>query len=121
MCGDFVPATAGDSLECSLERRVLERLHLAAVAANEVVVMIAARIDALETRHAVAEVHPLDEPELVEPFEGAINARDADSEPARANPVVDLLRGEAAVLATEVFDDDAASTAASAALRSASV
>ncbi len=46
--GQLVPPPAGNATERLLERRVLERLDLAAVTADEVVVMVAARVDALE-------------------------------------------------------------------------
>lgn len=98
MCRDLVAPPAGNALERLLERRVLERLDLPAIAADEVVVMVSARVDALEARDSVAEIHALDEAELVQPFESSIDAGDPDPWPVRANPVVDLLRGQTAVL-----------------------
>ena len=79
MCGHLVAAAPGNPLERLLESGVLERLDLAAVVADEVVVMVAARIDRLEAGDPVAEVDPLYEPELVETFERAVDACDSDS------------------------------------------
>jgi hypothetical protein len=62
MCGDCVPAAVGDALDRRFERRVLERLDLAAVVTDEVVMVVAAGMGRLEARDAVAEVDPLDEP-----------------------------------------------------------
>ena len=61
MRGDVVAPPAGNALERLLERRVLERLDLPAVAADEMVVMVAARVHALEARDPVFEVDALDE------------------------------------------------------------
>ena len=58
----LISAPARDAAECLLESTVLERLHLAAVTADEVVVMVAAGVDPLEAGDAVAEVDPLHEP-----------------------------------------------------------
>ena len=60
MSGHDVPATVGDPLDRRLERRVRERLDLAAVVAHEVVMMVAVRMGGLEPRHAVSEVDALD-------------------------------------------------------------
>ena len=106
MGGDRVPAPVRDALDRRLEPRVLERLDLAAVVAHEVVVVVASGVSGLETRDAVAEVDPLDEPELVHPVERSVHARDSDSTAARTRRVMDLLRGEAAVLLAEELDDD---------------
>jgi hypothetical protein len=54
--------------------------------------MVASGVDSLEARDAVAQVDALDEPELVEAFESAVDAGDPDPGPTRAYPVVDLLR-----------------------------
>ncbi len=113
--GQLVAPPARDATERLLESAVLERLDLAAVAADEMVVMVAAWIDALEAGDRVAEVDPLHEPELVEAFERAVDACDTDPRSFRADAVMELLRGEAAVLATEKLDDDAPSAPAASA------
>ena len=89
---DVVAAAAGDPGDRLLERRVLERLDLSAVAADEVVVVLTLRIRALEARHTVAEVDALDEAELGEAVERPVDARDPDPGAARAHGVVDLER-----------------------------
>ena len=61
--------------------------------------MLAARVGGLEARDAVAEVDPLNEPELVEALERPVDACDPDPGACGADAVVDLLCGEAAVLA----------------------
>jgi zinc transport system substrate-binding protein len=101
--GDVVPAVARDADDRSLERLVLERLDLPAVVADEVMVVLGAA-RGLEPRDSVAEVDPLDEAAAVEALEHAVHARDADARAPGANAVVDLERGEAAVLPAEVLD-----------------
>lgn len=66
MSSDGVSVAACDTNERRLERRVLEGLDLAAVVANEVVVVHAVRVRRLEAGDAVAEVDALDEAELRE-------------------------------------------------------
>ena len=105
MCGDRVAVADRDALDRGLERRVLEGLHLAAVVAHEVVVVIASRTNRLEAGDAVSELDPLDELELREPVEGPVHACDPDADAARAQALVDLLGREAAVLVVEVLDD----------------
>ncbi len=112
MAADCEPASACDPLERSLESGVLERLDLSTVLAHEVVVMLSARAGGLEAGHAVAQVDPLDEPELIEALESAIDAGDADAGVLGAQPVVDLLCRHAASLAVEELDDDPAGVAA---------
>jgi hypothetical protein len=106
-----VSPTAGDPLERDLEGRVLERLDLAAVVAHEVVVMLAAGARGLEPRDPVAQVDALDETEVVESFEGAIDACDPDARASSAQTVVNLLGGHAAGLSTDELDDGAACAA----------
>jgi len=59
--GHVVAAPAGDPHERVLESRILERLDLAAVVADEMVMMLATRFGALEPRDTIAEVDTLDE------------------------------------------------------------
>ena len=69
------------------------------------VVVLAARVGGLVARDAV-DVDAVDELELGEEVERAVDAGQADRAPvARAQPVVDLLRAEAAVLAREQRED----------------
>jgi zinc transport system substrate-binding protein len=111
VASDAVAATAGDALERRLERRVLERLDLAAVVADEVMVMLAARVGWLEPGHAVSKIDPLHEAELIQPFECPIDASDPNSALASAQAVVDLLRRDTAILPAEELDDGSAGTA----------
>src|SRR4051794_21831590 len=54
---------------------------------------------------AVAGVHPLHQPQVRERLERAIDGRDSHAPARLAQPVVVLLRAQAAVLATEELDD----------------
>ena len=105
MPGDVEAEAACDVLERPLERVVGERLDLAAVVADEVVVMIASGVRGLVAGDAVADVDPLDEAEVGEAVEHAVDARDPDAPSLGADPVMDLLRRAAAGLAAEVLDD----------------
>ena len=73
--------------------------------------MVAARRRGLVTRNAVARVDALDEPEVGESFEGAVDGGDSDGTPRLAQAVVDLLRAQAAVLAAEELHDRGARAA----------
>ena len=53
---DDVAATVGDALDRRLERRVLERLDLAAVVAHEVMVVVAPGMSRLEACDSVPEL-----------------------------------------------------------------
>src|SRR4051812_15887931 len=117
MAGDGVAGSAFDLAQGPLELIVCECLDLAAVVADEVVVVLTAGVDRLETRRAGADVNALDEAVLAQLFEDAVDARDPDTAAFRAKLVEDLLGGEAAVLATEQLDNRAAGPAVSMALR----
>src|SRR5919106_4373479 len=109
---DAVSAATGDAGDCLLEGGILERLDLAAVSADEVVVMLSGGIGALEAGDAVAEVDALHEAGLVEALEGAVHARDPDPHAAGAYAVVDLLRRDAALPPAEELDHHATRAAA---------
>ncbi len=117
MRGDDVAAAVGDPLDRRLEGRILEGLDLAAIVAHEVVMMVAARVCGLETRDAVSEVDALDEPQRVHAVESPVDARDPDAPASPAHSLVDLLRGEAAVLLAEELDDESPRAAAPSARR----
>lgn len=99
MRGHVVPPPAGDLDDRGFQRRVLERLDPPARVADEMMVMVSARIGALEPRDPVAQIDALHEPELVQAVEGAIDARDPDSGTSCSHAVMDLLRRETTVLA----------------------
>ena len=78
--------------------------------------MVAARMSRLEACDPVAEIDPLDEPELVDALERPVHARDPHARTLRcAHAVVDLLRRQAAVLLAEELDDAPPCAAAAAA------
>ena len=111
--GHDVPPAVGDPLDGRLERRIFERLDLAAVVADEMVMMVPIGVRGLEASDSVAKVDALYEPESVEPFEGAVHARDTDLGSRGAEALVDLLRREATALAPEELDNRAARASAS--------
>ena len=98
--------------EGPLEGRVEEGLNLAAVVADEVVVVLPVRLRRLETRDAVADVDALDEMELREQIEHPIDTRDPDAPAPAADAVEDLLGRAAAALPFEVLHDRVARAAA---------
>ena len=73
MAGNGVPRAAFDLVERPLELVVGERLDLAAVVADEVMVVLPTRVDRLEARRAGADVDALDEAVLRELFERPID------------------------------------------------
>jgi len=117
MAGDGVAGSALDLVQGALELVVGEGFYLAAVVADEVVMMLSVRVDRLEASGAGADVDPLDEPVLAQVLEYAVDARDSDPAALGPQPIEDLLGGQAAILAPEQLDDGAASAAVSVALR----
>lgn len=113
MAGNGVAGSAFDPAQSPLELVVCERLDLAAVVADQVVVMLAASVDRLEARGAGADVDALDEAVLAQLLEDPVDARDPDAAAFGAKVVEDFLGGEAAVLAAEQLDDGAPRTAVS--------
>jgi len=86
-----IAAPVCDALDRRLEGGILERLDLAAVVADQVMMVVAAGMCGLEARNAVTEVDTLDESEPVEPLERAIDARNADAWTRGEEALVDLL------------------------------
>lgn len=115
MRGHGEPATPRHLGERRLERRVLEGLDLPAAVADEMVVMVVAGPCRLEPGDTVPEVDALDEVELHKPVESAVDARQPDPRPASAEPVVDLLCRQAALLLADELDDGTSRIAAPAA------
>jgi hypothetical protein len=103
--GELVAAGARDLLQGLFETGVVEHLDASALVAHEVVVVLASGKGGLEARHAAAEVHAMNEAELGEALEDAVDARDPDFLAVSTEAVEELLRGDAAVLALEVGDD----------------
>ena len=117
MAGDGVAGPAFDLSEGALELVVGEGLDLAAVVADEVVVVLAAGVDRLKARGAGTDVDALDEAILAQLLEDAVDAGYPDAAAFRAQLVEDLLRGEATVLASQQLDDGTAGAAVSMPLR----
>jgi len=100
-----------DRVERALELVVGERLDLAAVVADQVMMMLAVRVQRLEASRARADLDALQEAVSAELLEGAVDARDPDRPAPVAKLVEDLLRGQAAGLLTEQLDHGAARAA----------
>ena len=81
-----------------LEPRIVERDEPAALLAEEMVVVLAAGLRALEPRLPVADVDPLDEPVLDEQVEHAVDAGAAGRAAVGAQRVLDLDRAQRARL-----------------------
>jgi len=95
----------GDGVDRMLETIVAERLDLAAVAADEVVMVIAARLGRLVVSTSRAKLEAMHEPELRQCLEGAVDACNADARAALPDEVVYLLDGHTARLLAERFDN----------------
>ena len=117
MAGDRVTGSPFDLPKCLLKLVVGEGLNLAAIVADEVVVMLAAGVHRLEARGAGADVDALDESVLAQLLEDAVDAGNPDAAALRAQLVEDFLGGQAAVLSPEQLDDRSAGTAVSVPLR----
>jgi hypothetical protein len=75
---DGVVDAAGQPVDRALELGILERRDLAAAVADDVVVMLAARVERLVARDALGGVDAPRQAELVEQLERPVDARDAD-------------------------------------------
>jgi hypothetical protein len=117
VAGNRVAGSPFDLPQCALELVVGEGLDLAAVVADEVVVMFAAGVKGLEARRAGADVDALHEPVLAQLLEDAVDAGNSDAAALRSQLVEDFLGGEATVLSPEQLDDRSARSAVSVALR----
>lgn len=105
MAGDGVAGAPLDLAQHALQLVVRERLDLAAVVADEVMVMLATRLDRFESGRPCADIDPLHEPIPSQLLERPVDARDPDSPSFVAQLVEDLLCREAAVLSAEQLDN----------------
>ncbi len=78
MLVDGVAEPASDTIDRALEPRVAERLDLAAVAADEVMVVVAVCGRGLVARDPVPRVDALHQAKVDEGVEGSIDGRDSD-------------------------------------------
>ena len=98
MAVELVSELAAEAAEGDLERAVRERFDFAAVVADDVMVVVPAGKQRLIAGR-VAEVEALDEAELRELVEGAVDACEPDSDALSAKSVEDLGRAGTAFLA----------------------
>lgn len=87
-----VAVSPRDPAQRALESEVVERVDPAALAADEVMVMLAAGMSGLEARDALAEVDAMHEAQVGELVEHPVDARDSDGTAFRAQAVEELLR-----------------------------
>ena len=113
---DGVVDPAGEPLDRALEVGVLERGDLAAGVADDVVVMLAVRVDRLVARDALGGVDAPRQAQLVEQLERPVDAREADVLAPVVQAVGDLLGGDAAAEVGERLDDGRPWTAQAVAL-----
>jgi len=109
---DRIAEPARNAVDRPLEPYVTERLDLAAVPADEVMVVVAVGPRRLEPRNPVAGFDPLDQPEICERLEGTVDRGDPDRPPGPPKAVEDLLRSHAAVLAAQEVHNGATGTPA---------
>ena len=102
---DRIAQPARNAVERPLEPYVTERLDLAAVPADEMMVVVAVGPRRLEARNPVAGIDALDKAQVDESVKSPIDRSDPDRPPRLAQMVVDLLRAQAAVLAPEQLYD----------------
>jgi hypothetical protein len=114
---DRVAGPAFDLPQRTLELVVGEGLDLAAVVADEVVMMLTPGVDRLEAGRTGPDVDPLNEAVLAQLLEHAVDAGDSDRPALRAQLIEDLLGGQAAILSAEQLDHGAPGTAFSMPLR----
>ena len=101
---DRVVDPAREPLDGSLEVGVLERGDLAAGVADDVVVMLAVRVDRLVPRDSLGGVDPSRQAQLVEQLERPVHACEADVLAPAVQAVRDLLGGHAAAEIGERLD-----------------
>src|SRR6266542_2599357 len=118
VAGDGVAAALLDVAHDAFETLVGERVDLAAVVADDVVVMVFSVPDGFEARDAVPEIEALDEMLLGEHVEHAVHACEADRLAELPELPVDLLGADTAMLTVEKVDHPRAGETAPVAGRS---
>jgi hypothetical protein len=107
MAADGVAGSALDPVQGALELRIGECLDLPALVADDVVMVLPACVQGLEPGRAGADVDPLHEAVPAQLLERPVDAGDPHGASLAAEPIEDLLRGQAAVLAAEQLDHGA--------------
>ena len=110
--GDLEADLVGELGDRALQGGVLEGDHATAAAADRVVVVLAAGLDALVAGGAAGHLEALHEAELLELLERPVDAGAADRGLAAAQLVVELEGGDGAVVAGERLDHGGAGAAA---------
>ncbi len=111
MAVELVPELAAEPVESRLEPVVLEGDDRSAPFADDVMVVLPARVSRLVPGHTFAHFETLHELRAREEVECPVDARDADAPVAGPQVVEDLLRSEAAILFREELDDRRTRTA----------
>jgi hypothetical protein len=102
--GDLEVVSAAEARDRPLQSLVFEGDEAAAVVAEQVMVMLAAGLSGLVACDPRTEVEPVDEAQLLELLEGAVDAGAAGEAAAAAELALDLLRADCAGLASEALD-----------------
>lgn len=105
MSADLVTRPGSDSVQGALEAAIGERLDPSAVVADQMVMVLPARQQRLVPR-GIGEVEPLNEAQGYELVEGPVDARRSDPAARAAEPVDDLVCGQAAVLLGQERDHE---------------
>ena len=100
-----------DFAQCTLEPCIGERLDLAAVVADEVMMMCPVGLDGLEAGAVGTDLDPPHVAVAGELLERAVDARDSDPAIVGSKLIEDLLSGKTARLLTQELDDGAAGRA----------
>jgi hypothetical protein len=111
VCAHSDLETPRSSFERQLEAWIREWLNLPAVVADQVMVVLAARVCRLEPGDPVAELDPLRETQIDELIERAVDTGYTYAATLRADSVEDLLSGATAMLRAQVLDYRPASPA----------
>lgn len=106
------PFTVAHPVDGAFQLRALERTDHAAPFTDQVVVMRAVRRRGFEPRDAVAELDPGHGSDGNELIEHPVHRREAHALPRRADRIVHLLGGRAAIACRKLRDDGAAGSPA---------
>jgi hypothetical protein len=101
VAGHAHPEARREPLNRQLERRVIERNEPSAALAYQVVMVLSARMLALEPRLSISHLDPLDQAVLDQQIEHTVDAGAAGRAPGRAKLVLDLHGAQCARLRRE--------------------
>lgn len=112
MLGDVDADLTRDTGDRPLEGGILEDLEVTAAAADRVMVVMAAGLDALIPGYPTGHLDPLQQAQLIELLQRPVDAGPADRGPPPPQLVLDLDCGDATVVAGKRFDHGRAGSTA---------